>query len=124
MVVIYLGCKSPNENSLAKPIINVKNDSLDLGNIKLGDTIDFNILLENTGNAPYQIKNILGSCGCLDFDYDPNSELDVSKQLQLPLKFIAKKSGLFQNTITIKGNTTPSFTVFHFTANIEDTKIE
>lgn len=123
-LILLISCKKQETKGRNEPIIIVKNDSLILDNLRLGDTISFDIHLENKGKTPYQISNILGNCGCLKFGYTTTQKVPPNHHLKVPVDFIAKKMGSFENTITIKGNTTPSFTVFHFIANIEDTKIE
>ncbi|WP_340199709.1 DUF1573 domain-containing protein [Ascidiimonas sp. W6] len=106
--------------SQKEPIIIVKNDSLILQNLHLGDTVSFDIQLENKGTEAYQIQNILGSCGCLNFDYSIAREIPPGNQFKIPVDFVAKKKGSFENTITIKGNTKPSFTVFNFSGKVID----
>ncbi|XLS28796.1 DUF1573 domain-containing protein [Flavobacteriaceae bacterium M23B6Z8] len=119
-IVLFVSCKKQETISQKEPIIIVKNDSLILQNLHVGDTVSFDIQLENKGTEAYHIQNILGSCGCLNFDYSIARDIPPGIQFKIPVDFVAKKTGSFENTITIKGNKKPSFTVFHFISNVLD----
>jgi uncharacterized membrane protein HdeD (DUF308 family) len=88
-----------------------------------GDTTSFTITLKNNGMLPYKINGILASCGCLEIEYDPNQKILPEETLDIPVDFIAKRQGLFHKTITIKGNTKPSFTIFNFFGEVSGNKI-
>jgi hypothetical protein len=121
ITLVTFSCR--NTISDNKPEIVVKNDSFSLGNLKLGDTTTFTITLKNNGKLPYKINDILASCGCLEIEYDPNQKILPEETLDIPVDFIAKQQGLFHKTITIKGNTKPSFTIFNFFGEVSGNKI-
>lgn len=47
-----------------RPIVKIKKDLYDFGNIKVSDKKSNDFLVENVGKKPLQLSNITTSCGC------------------------------------------------------------
>lgn len=45
-------------------------DTIDLGRLKQGETVEFRFGLQNTDSTAMVILDILNSCGCTSLDYD------------------------------------------------------
>ena len=111
--LIIVSCKSKNSYA----IIEV-NSRIDIGKIKLNDTILTKFFLKNISDNDLKIKNVKTSCGCTiaklkDSIIKPNDSSFVE------IKFIAENIGSINKSIIIDANTKDNFTVLYLKGNVE-----
>lgn len=76
---------------------------LELGNIVLGDTFKTEIIVENIGDEPFELKDILTSCDCTHAKADWKT-IPPKQQTVVEIRYVADKKGDFMRTISLYGN--------------------
>lgn len=80
-----------------------KINDLELGEIALGDTVQTEIIVENTGNETFELKDILTSCDCTHAKADWKN-IPPKQQAVVEIYYVADKKGDFMRTISVYGN--------------------
>lgn len=88
----------------------VKVDSLtiDFGMFNYKETKQAVFILHNTGKAPLAISDITTTCGCTATEYDKHP-CAPGDSLQVKVQMTPKSDGFFEESITVRCNTNPSF---------------
>jgi len=60
----YIKATPPADNSQSSPKIEISPASYDFGEVEFGKILNYNFVIENSGQAPLEIKRVATSCGC------------------------------------------------------------
>lgn len=89
---------------------NSKNTSLkfmkkemELGNIVLGDTLKTEVIVQNIGDEPFELKDIVTSCDCTHAKANWET-ISPKQQAIVEIYYAADKKGDFMRTISVYGN--------------------
>lgn len=87
---------------------------VNIGNVKLFDTISKTIELSNTSNVDLRIKQIKTSCGCTIVSLK-DSTLKPRETTEVKIQFVADSEniGIIKKSVVIEANTNPNFTVVY-----------
>lgn len=80
-----------------------KINDLELGEIALGGTVKTEIIVENTGNETFELKDILTSCDCTHAKADWKN-IPPKQQAIVEIYYVADKKGDVMRTISVYGN--------------------
>ena len=75
----------------------------DLVTIQLGDTIERQIKLKNSGSSVFRLKDIISSCDCTE-GFVEWTMLEAGKEDEITMRYKADKEGDFLRTLTLYGN--------------------
>lgn len=101
----------------AGPKLQMKQRMHDFGDIVEGQQVSVVFLLENTGDAPLLISDVVAPCGCTIPEYTQEPILPGSKG-EIKVTFKSEgKSGIQRKAIKIISNA-ENDTVFQITANV------
>lgn len=84
--------------------VKVENELLLLGTIPLGKSKDTLFTLANIGDRPLVIIDVTTTCGCTQVWFDKHPALP-GESLHIKVRVTPENKGLFDETITAKGNT-------------------
>lgn len=84
--------------------VSVKEGSIQLGTIPLGESKEAVFTLTNTGNQPLVIIDAATTCGCARPTFDKHPA-QPGESLQVKVRMAPEKKGFFDETITVKCNT-------------------
>jgi hypothetical protein len=84
--------------------IEVKQDEIELKDLKMGKTSTATFILKNTGERPMFIKRVQTSCGCTVPDWDKQL-IGSGKSTKVKVKITPEEKGYFNKTITVHCNT-------------------
>jgi hypothetical protein len=80
----------------------------DFGNIREGESVQYDFAFKNNGKSPLLISNAAGSCGCTVPDY-PHDPIEAGKSGIIKVVFNSKgKSGHQEKSVTITTNSARS----------------
>ena len=85
-------------------MIRLNSDVLNLGKLLSGELRKGQIVIQNIGNVPLVVDDIITSCGCVTVEYDKNPVFP-NKDLVLNISYQSERSGYFEKTITVYCNT-------------------
>jgi Protein of unknown function (DUF1573) len=118
VIFLFASCNSPIKKT--HPVIRLEKDSLNLGNIKMGDSIKVKLKVFNQGNDTLKIANIGVSCGCTAASIDKKEILPGDSSL-LHLTYDNTKSsdsGYMFKSIVIRNNSSETFKILRIAGNI------
>lgn len=90
----------------------------DLGTIQLGDTIERQIKLKNSGSSVFRLKNIISSCDCTE-GFAEWTLLEAGKEDEITMRYKADKEGDFMRTLTLYGNIPEESVTLQFTGVVK-----
>lgn len=93
----------PTEDKLAETQLMFETVEYDLGTIQLGDTIERQIKLRNSGSSVFRLKDIISSCDCTE-GFAAWTLLEAGKEDEITMRYKADKEGDFLRTLTLYGN--------------------
>jgi len=101
-----------------KTTLSFKEQDVDLGTIKEGDTIHHTYIFTNTGNHPLIIADVRASCGCTIPSYSKEPVLP-GQTGQVDIRFDSRnREGKQRKSIFITANTQPETTTLKFQAKV------
>ena len=112
--LIFLSCNKDKTASIDV------NKEINIGVVKVGDTIKKTFLIKNSSSTDLKIKNIKSSCGCTVAKL--NDSIIIENGItNLIVEFIADKDkiGKVKNSIVVEANTNPVFTVLYLTGTVK-----
>jgi len=95
----------------------VDTDAYDFGQIAQGTPVTATFAITNTGNAPLQMVDVKGSCGCTVVDYT-QSEIAPGQTGTVQATYNAKHKGAFNKTVTVTSNAENPVQVLHITGEV------
>lgn len=106
IIIFYLSCKIDKVSKISF------NKEIDLGEVKIGETIESKIYIKNISNAKYEIYDIKTSCGCTIAELVEKS-IRPNDSILLKSVFKAKTEdiGVINQSIVIKDNTSEEFSI-------------
>jgi hypothetical protein len=105
-IFIY-SCKENIANNCS-PIVNYNNDTINIGNIKKGDSVNIIFKLKNIGDCDFHIKKIGVGCGCTEVKFD-STIIKPNQSSLISLKYRNKEdSGGFIKAIVVESNSSPT----------------
>lgn len=93
----------PTEDKLPETQLMFETVEYDLGIIQLGDTIEKQIKLKNSGTSVFFLKDIISSCDCTE-GIAEWTLLEAGKKDEITMRYKADKEGDFMRTLTLYGN--------------------
>ncbi len=107
IIILYISCKVDNDF----PEISY-NKEINLGVVKVGQSVETKIYLKNISNASYKIFDIKTSCGCTVAELVERS-IQPNDSILLKSVFNAKTDdiGVVNQSIVIKDNTSQEFNI-------------
>lgn len=110
----------PGEGSTRNtPQVQWDTDSVDLGLLAAGESVEIPFELTNTGQAPLVISQVKPSCGCTVAKGWDEGALAPGKSRTITLTFDAgDRIGTVQEQATVSTNAIPSTSVLTFSARI------
>jgi hypothetical protein len=87
------------------PRITCKETMFDFGERALGDAIDYEFVLTNTGRENLRIKEITGDCSCLAVNV-PEADVPPGNVLKVPVRILLqdRKPGPLQQRVLVQSN--------------------
>lgn len=85
------------------PVMQLDYDDMDYGTIGQGDEPLRVFTFTNTGDAPLQITNAKGSCGCTVPTY-PKEPINPGEKAKIEVRYDTNRIGPFQKTVTLTTN--------------------
>lgn len=80
----------PTEDKLAETQLMFESIEYDLGTIQLGDTIERQIKLRNSGSSVFRLKDIISSCDCTE-GFAAWTLLEAGKEDEITMRYKADK---------------------------------
>jgi len=95
-------------------------DSLNLGTVKEGATVDVTFRFKNTGDKPLIISNVSAGCGCT-VPETPKEPFQPGQEGKIQAKFNSEgRQGINHKTVTVYANTKGSTShLLSFEVNVE-----
>lgn len=94
-----------------------KSTTIDLGQVKAGETAKLNFDFTNNGNETVTILEAKGSCGCTNVSY-PKYEIEPGASASISAEFTSHKAGLFKKNIKIKTSASEDYTYLNFQGEV------
>ncbi|WP_290700936.1 DUF1573 domain-containing protein [Lacinutrix sp.] len=114
LILIISSCNSNNGVSN----IEIDNQNIELGLLKIGDTINKSIFINSIGKNEFKIDSIGVSCGCTLVKYD-KSPIPKDQSAEIKIRFIPNEKGKFNKSIVVEGNSDPPFNVFYLKGEVK-----
>lgn len=108
----------PTEEKLAETQLMFETVEYDLGTIQLGDTIERQIKLKNSGSSVFRLKDIISSCDCTEGTAEWTL-LEAGKEDEITMRYKADKEGDFLRTLTLYGNIPEESVTLQFTGVVK-----
>lgn len=122
ILVALFSFKLPDPQTLSRvepAKIEFEQDTLYLGKMKAGLEIPLTFRFKNVGTSPYQIKFVNPSCSCTEVQF-PTDWIRAGQEGEISGSFnTTSKSGDYQGSIVVHGNTDPHYKILIFKATIE-----
>ena len=107
-----------NAKELLMPKIKLESDVYDFLEIKQGESVSTEFILNNIGDAPLLIRSAKGSCGCTVPEW-PREPILAGESATIKVTFnSAGKKGRQNKTITLVTNTIPNTKVLRIIGNV------
>ena len=121
ILLLFCGCKTsvPTINQPMAPVIIFDNQTINLGNVKRGETRDFSYSFTNSGKADLIIE-LVTSCKCAAIEW-PQKPIEPGEKgvIKVTYDSTGQQLGLLTKTIDIIANTDPIVVEGFFTVFIE-----
>jgi hypothetical protein len=118
-LIWIFSCKTNTlKNSL--PVIRLDKDSIYIGNIQKGDSVDLDVKITNIGFDTLKIIDIGVDCGCTNVSVS-NKFVAKDDSSFLHITYNSMKSndeGLFRKSIVIRNNSEDIFKILRISGNI------
>ncbi len=86
------------------PGLLVKEETYDFGKIPQGKPVHHSFTVQNIGNTPLKISNVVASCGCTTPEWEKDASLAPGASTQINVGYNAAAEGAFHKNITITYN--------------------
>ena len=107
-----------NAKELLMPKIKLESDVYDFLEIKQGESVSTEFILNNIGDAPLLIRSAKGSCGCTVPEW-PREPILAGESATIKVTFnSAGKKGRQNKTITLVTNAIPNTKVLRIIGNV------
>jgi hypothetical protein len=107
VAIFFCSCKG-STTSNCTPAVNYKSDTINIGNIKKGDSANIVFKLQNISDCDFYIKKIGVGCGCTEAQYD-STQIKSNQTSIITLKYKNKEdTGSFIKTIVVESNSKPT----------------
>lgn len=93
--------------------LNWKSTNIDLGDVKVNESINLSFEFTNTSSDPVTIVQAKGSCGCTQVEY-PKEAIVPGGAAKITGKFKSSKTGSFNKTIKITTSASEEATILSF----------
>lgn len=121
-MMVAVGANAQNAAAPANPNapeMKFEKEVFEFGNIKQGQTVDYEFKFKNTGKEPLIITQAQGSCGCTVPTW-PKEPIKKGETGIIKVSFnSAGKLGAQDKTVTITSNAKNNPVVLHVKGNIE-----
>lgn len=94
-----------------------KSTTLELGKVKVNETVDLTFEFTNTATEPVVILEGKGSCGCTAVKY-PTEAIVPGGSAAITAQFKSSKPGVFNKTIKIKTSASDVYTTLSFSGEV------
>ncbi|QTV05390.1 DUF1573 domain-containing protein [Faecalibacter bovis] len=102
--IMLLGAFVMGFSTLFAQELKLGSDNLELGDVKLGTTVNSVMKITNTGKEPLVIKSVVGSCGCTVPEY-PKTPIAPGESADIKVNYsVGSSAGVFNKTVTITSN--------------------
>ncbi len=91
-----------------------KTTTLELGEVKLGESVDLRFEFTNESDVPVTIVEAKGSCGCTDVKVALET-INPGESSTITARFNAKSEGAFRKNIRVKTTASEEYTYLYFT---------
>lgn len=119
MCILALACDNKGQRAKSA-ILKLNQDSLFIGNIRKGVSINFSVIIKNTGEDTLRISDIGVDCGCTNASLS-NKNILPSDSAFLNVTYNNSKShdsGHFSKAIVIRNNSSEMFKVLRISGNV------
>ena len=96
-----------------------KTTSINLGEVKMNEVRDLSFEFTNVTNAPIQILEAKGSCGCTNVQY-PKDAIEPGETASISANFKSGKLGAFKKNIRIKTSNAEEPTYLYFNGEVTE----
>lgn len=106
-ILFFCACNEVKNNNCL-PTVKYDKDTINIGQVKKGDSANIRFELINNGDCDFYIKKIGVGCGCTKAIYD-TSKIKPNEKSIISLKYKNKEdSGVFIKTIVVESNSSPT----------------
>lgn len=106
------------EGTAGEAIITYDEDSYNFGTIKLGEIVEHEFTLTNTGEAPLIISNVHASCGCTTPDYS-KTPIAPGEKGMIKVRFDSNgQMGNQHKIITVTSNAMTTNSLLHLRGEV------
>jgi hypothetical protein len=111
-----------NDNN--KPAFKFDVEEYNFGNIKSGETVNYEFNFTNTGNEPLIITEAHGSCGCTVPEF-PKDPIMKNQKAKIKVTFNSSgKMGMQDKTVTLTSNAVQNPQILHIKGNVESAPVQ
>lgn len=102
--IMFIGAFVMGITSLFAQKIEFVSENLELGEVKVGETIKSSMKFKNVGTEPLVLKSVVGSCGCTVPEY-PTTPIKPGDTAEIKISYsVGSSAGSFSKTVTIHSN--------------------
>ncbi|HEY4540358.1 MAG TPA: DUF1573 domain-containing protein [Faecalibacter sp.] len=102
--IMLLGAFAMGMSTLFAQELKLGSENLELGDVKLGTTVNSVMKVTNTGKEPLIIKSVVGSCGCTVPEF-PKTPIAPGSTADIKVNYsVGSVAGNFNKTVTITSN--------------------
>lgn len=106
------------ESAAGEAILTFDDDSYNFGTIKVGEVVEHEFTLVNTGDAPLIISNVHASCGCTTPDYS-KTPIAPGQTGMVKVRFDSNgQMGNQHKIITVTSNALATNTLLHLRGEV------
>lgn len=113
LIFLVISACSTNNNTPLKGLLFVANDSINLGTVKIKDSIPILFELKNNGKENLKLKAAGSSCECSDVTL-VDSIIKPSSKTNVSVLFFSNTEGDFKKTIVVETDGDPIYKVLYF----------
>lgn len=111
IILLLINCSGSNKHIVGQKTTFSVNQTFDAGEVILGEKIDAEFVIKNTGDFPLVISDVKGGCTCtvVDKPKEPILPGDTYK-IKASVKTENASAGILSKSVGITANTEPSIT--------------
>lgn len=114
---LFSACSSKTEYEIGQKTIIEVVETIDAGEVVLGEKVKSVIKVKNAGTYPLILSEVKGSCSCTIADY-PKDPIAPGKSAEIKAEIETKSLGKLTKDIRIQSNTDPSLNTVIITADV------
>lgn len=102
-ITLCSSCVSGEQGAAKMTSIQLSEQSLDLGDVKINTEVEFDFEITNSGEYSLTIYRVGTSCGCTEVEWTQKI-IRPQKSSVIKIKYKDKYPGFIRKTITVYGN--------------------